>query len=119
MIEGSLGVKLPTIRTDETQRWEELERKVRRESQRREEKKEEDQRRESQRKSEERRCRCAKPRKVGKHGVFPMVCGAGGSKSRLAKAAGAEPSGQMRDKELHDVAARSTVGSEKRQSTPG
>ena len=27
---------------------------------------------------------------------FPMICGSGGSKSRLAKA-GAEPSGQMRD----------------------
>ena len=29
--------------------------------------------------------------------VFPMICGSGGSKSRLAKAAGAEPSGQMRN----------------------
>ena len=27
---------------------------------------------------------------------FPMICGSGASKSRLAKAAGAEPSGQMR-----------------------
>ena len=35
--------------------------------------------------------------KVTKHCVFPMICGSGGSKSRLAKAAGAEPSGQMRD----------------------
>ena len=38
--------------------------------------------------------------KVGKSQftVFlPMVCGSGGSKSRLDKAAGAEPSGQMRD----------------------
>ena len=38
--------------------------------------------------------------KVGKSrntGVFPLICGPGGSKSRLAKAAGAEPSGQMRD----------------------
>jgi hypothetical protein len=26
-----------------------------------------------------------------------MICGSGGSKSRLAKAAGAEPCGQMRD----------------------
>ena len=32
---------------------------------------------------------------------FPMVCGSGGSKSRLAKAAGAGPSGQMRDEKLH------------------
>ena len=35
--------------------------------------------------------------KVGKsrNCVFPIICGPGGSKSRLAKAAGAEPSGQM------------------------
>ena len=31
-----------------------------------------------------------KGRKVAKHCVFPMICGSGGSKSRLAKAAGAE-----------------------------
>ena len=45
-----------------------------------------------------------KGRKVAKHCVFPMR----GSKSRLAKAAGAEPSGQMRDEKLHAVVARST-----------
>ena len=28
---------------------------------------------------------------------FPMLCGSGGSKSRLAKATGAEPSGEMSD----------------------
>ena len=39
-----------------------------------------------------------KGRKVAKHCVFPRFCGSGGSKSRLAKAAGAEPSGEMRDK---------------------
>ena len=33
-----------------------------------------------------------KGRKVAKHCFFPMICGSGGSKSRLAKAAGAEPS---------------------------
>ena len=33
--------------------------------------------------------------KVAIHCVFPMICGSGGSKSRLAKAAGAEPSGQL------------------------
>ena len=38
-----------------------------------------------------------KGRKVAKHCVFPMIWGSGGSKSRLAKAAGAEPAGQMRD----------------------
>ena len=50
---------------------------------------------------------------------FPMICGSGGSKSRLAKAAGAEPCGQMRDEKLHAVVARSTCPSQKVQSTPG
>ena len=59
-----------------------------------------------------------KGRKVAKHCVFPMICGAGGSKSRLAKAAGAEPSGQMRDEQLHAVVARSTFQSQNVQSTP-
>ena len=35
-----------------------------------------------------------------------MICGSGGSKSRLAKAAGAEPAGQMSDEKLHAVVAR-------------
>ena len=30
-----------------------------------------------------------------------MICGSGGSKSRLAKAAGAEPPGQRRNEKLH------------------
>ena len=60
-----------------------------------------------------------KGRKVAKHCVFPMICGSGGSKSRLAKAAGAEPSGQMRDETLHTVVVRSTFGSQNVQSTPG
>ena len=54
-----------------------------------------------------------KGRKVAKHCVFPMICGSGGSKSRLAKAAGAEPAGQMRDEKLHAVVARSTFPSQK------
>ena len=52
------------------------------------------------------------------HCVFPMICGSGGSKSRLAKAVGSEPSGQMRDEKLHAVVARSTFGSQNVQSTP-
>ena len=32
-----------------------------------------------------------------------MLCGSGGSKSRLAKAAGAEPAGERRDEKLHVV----------------
>ena len=35
-------------------------------------------------------------RKVAKHCVFPMLCRSAGSKSRPAKAAGAETPGQMR-----------------------
>ena len=58
-----------------------------------------------------------KGRKVAKHCVFPMICGSGGSKSRLAKAAGAEPSGQMRDEKVHAVVARSTFVSEKAKNT--
>ena len=46
-----------------------------------------------------------------------MICGSGGSKSRLAKAAGAEPAGQMRDEKLHAVVARSTFPSQNVQST--
>ena len=49
-----------------------------------------------------------KGREVAKHSVFPVFCGSGGSKSRLAKAAGAEVAGQMRDEKLHAVVARST-----------
>ena len=60
-----------------------------------------------------------KGRKVAKHCVFPMICGSGGSKSRLAKAAGAEPAGQMRDEKLHAVVARSTFSSQNGQSTRG
>ena len=56
--------------------------------------------------------------KVAKHCVFPMICGSGGSKSRLAKAAGAEPAGQMRDENLHAVVARSTFPSQNVQNTP-
>ena len=57
-----------------------------------------------------------KGRKVAKH-CFSMICGSGGSKSRLAKAAGAEPSGQMRDEKLPAVVARSTFRSQNVQNT--
>ena len=53
--------------------------------------------------------------KVGKSRFtvfFPMICVSGRSKSRPAKAAGAEPSGQMRDEKLHAVVARSTCPSQ-------
>ena len=59
--------------------------------------------------------------KVGKSRstVFPMIWGSGGSKSRLAKAAGAEPAGQMRDEKLHAFVARSTFGSQNVKNTRG
>ena len=47
-----------------------------------------------------------------------MICGSGGSKSRLAKAAGAEPSGWMNDEKLHAVVVRSTCASELAKKTP-
>ena len=80
IIEGSLEVKLPTIWTDKKQSREEAERRER-----------------------VRRKKMEVREKVGK-----SRCGSGGSKSRLAKAAGAEPAGQMRDEKLHAVVARST-----------
>ena len=91
LIEGSLEVKLPTIWTVES-RGEK--------SQKRQDQKKED-------------ADARKGRKVAKHCVFPMICGSGGSKSRLAKAAGTEPAGQMRDEKLHAVVARSTFRSQK------
>ena len=51
--------------------------------------------------------------------VFPIIRGSGGSKGRLAKAAGAEPCGQMSDDKLHAVVARSTFPSQNGQSTRG
>ena len=65
-------------------------------SQRREKQKKEDQRRERARRKKM-QAHERKGRKVAKHSVFPMICSSGRLKSRLAKAAGAEPSGEMRD----------------------
>ena len=48
-----------------------------------------------------------------------MICGSGGSKSRFAKAAGAEPAGHRSDEKLHAVVARSTFPSQNVQNTPG
>ena len=88
----------------EKQRWEESEK--RREEERRSEK------RKSVKKED---AGARKGRKVAKHCVFQMICGSGGSKSRLAKAAGAEPSGQMRI--FHAVVARSRFRSPNAQNT--
>ena len=46
-----------------------------------------------------------------------MICGSGGSKSGLAKAAGAEPARQIKDEKLHAIVARSKFGSENVQNT--
>jgi hypothetical protein len=62
-------------------------------SQRREEKRRSKLKKRKSRKKEDPGAR--KGKKVAKHCVFPMTCGSGGSKSRLAKAAGAEPAGHM------------------------
>ena len=59
-----------------------------------------------------------KGRNVARHCVFQMIWGSGGSKSKLAKAAGAEPAGQMRDEKVHAVVARSTFRSQNVQNTP-
>ena len=59
-----------------------------------EEKRRVEERRSKKRKSQKKEDADArKGRKVAKHCVFPMICRPGGSKSRLAKVAGAKPSG--------------------------
>ena len=124
MIEGGLEVKLPTIWT--VGKWKSTGGKS--------------QRGESQKRQD---AGARKGREVAIHCVFPMVCDSGGSKSNLAKAAGAEPCGQMRDEKLHavvemckahqrrttfgswdvekvhGVVAQSTFPSKNVQSTPG
>ena len=108
IFEGSLEVKLPTICRDgkaEVGR-------VREEKSRSEKIRDG----ESQKRQD---AGARKGREVAIHCVFPMICGSGGSKSNLAKAAGAEPAGQMRDEKVHAVVARSTFPSQKCQSTPG
>ena len=93
--EGSLEVKLPTIWTDEKT---EVGRVREEKSKRKKIRKEKSQKTED--------AGAWKGRKVEKHCVFPMVCGSGGSTSRLAKAASAEPCGQMRDAKLHAAVAQ-------------
>ena len=93
----------------EKQRWKESER--RREEERRSEK------RKSEKRKRQAREKVGKSRFIVFFVVFPMICGSGRSKSRLAKAAGAEPSGEMRDEKLHAVVARSTCGSQNVQYT--
>ena len=98
IIEERLEVKLPTIWTDEKAEVERVREEKRRRKKLREEKE-----------SEERRCRCSKR--------IMIFWGSGGSKRRLARAAGAEPSGEMRDEKLHAVVAQSTFRSQNVQDT--
>ena len=88
-------------------RWKSTARKMLRhvESQNGEDKMEKSKKEESQKRED---ADAREGRKVTKHCVFPMTFGAGASKSRLAKAVGAEPAGQMKDEQLHAVVARST-----------
>ena len=92
-----MEVKLPTI-------WRDEKAVSREKSQRRKDEKKED-------------AGARKGGKVAKHCVFSWSCGSGGLKSRLAKAAGAETSGEMRDEKLHAVVARSPFQSETVQNT--
>ena len=88
------NVKLPTIWTDGKAEV----RRVREEKGRR---------RSEKRKSQKKEAPGArKGGKVAKHCVFFNACDSG-SKSRLAKAAGAEPSGEMRNQKLHALVAQS------------
>ena len=120
-IEGSLEVKLRTIWTDgkaevgrvseekrreekrseakrsEAKRSEEKKKRRSKEKKQREAKRSKEKQREAKRRSEKRKSQrkedagARKGSRVAKHCVFPMVCGSGGSTSRVAKAAGAEP----------------------------
>ena len=100
MTKASLEVKLQTLWTDEKQRWEETEKRTEKE------------RRSEKRKSQKKEDAGARQGRKSRSIVFPMFCGSGGSKSRLAKAAGAEISGQLGDQKLHAVEARSTFQSQ-------
>ena len=132
MVEESSEVKLPTILTDERQRWEEPQ-KRREEKRRREEEKKRRRRREEERRkkikkenvSEERRSRCAKRQESRETLCFSNDLSPRRVESRLAKAS---PAGQMRDEKLHAVkhiskskctkhTARSTFRSQNVQNT--
>ena len=106
LIEGSLAVKFPTICRDGKAEVGRV-----REGKSRSEKIRDG---ESQKRQD---AGARKGREVAIHCVFPMICGAGGSKSNLAEAAGAEPAGQMRDEKVRAIVARSTFPSQKGKST--
>ena len=94
------------------------EKKKKKKKKKKKEKEEEEEEEEEERRSKKRKLQkkedpiTRKGRKVAKHYVFPMICGSGGSKGRLAEAAGAEPCGQIIDEQLHAVVARNTFAIE-------
>ena len=107
LVEGSLEVKLPTIcRDGKAEVGRVSEEKSRSEKIRDGE---------SQKRPD---AGAQKGREVAIHCVFPMICGSGGSKSNLTKAAGAEPASQMKDEKVHAIVARSTFPSQNVQNTP-
>ena len=100
--------------SDNMDRWKAEMGRVR-EEKRREEKKEDHKRESLRRKKIQVREKVGKSRNTV---FFQWFCGSGGLKSRLAKAAGAETSGEMRDEKLHAVVARSTICEVKKLQTP-
>ena len=74
-----------------------MEKQRREESKRRREEERRSERRKSEKKEDAGRQR---GRKVAIHCVFTSISSSGGSRSRLGKAAGAEPCGQMRDEKI-------------------
>ena len=89
----TLKSKFPTRWTNKKQSRAEAERREKLEKRKLEKKK-------NQKKED---ANARKDRKIANYCIFPMICGSGGSKSRLAKAAGTELAGQIRDKKLHTV----------------
>ena len=87
LIEGSLEVKLPLIWTDAATVGREV----------REENESEEKRVRRERVSRKKVKVREKVEKSRNTVLLPMICGSRGSKSRLAKAAGAEPCGGMRE----------------------
>jgi len=109
MVEGRFEVKLPTI-YDKMDRCKAEKRREEKKGARSKKQEARSNKQEARSKKQEERRKKKSPkkggpgvrkgRKVAKHCAFPMICGSGGSKSRLAKAAGAEPCGQMRDEKV-------------------
>jgi len=123
IIEGSLEVNLSTTWTDqkaevgrvrEEKRREEKRRRKKIRKQKTENGKQKTENRKSQKKED---AGARKGRQVAKHCVFSNVLWLQRvEKYRLAKARGAEPSGEMRDEKMPAVVARSTYPSQNAQN---